>query len=146
MQKQNMFLIKKVVTRFDKKNSDMAEREHWWREGSITVHPKEEDPISEDSKKTLSLRTLKRILLMRNLKRTFITVKPRDNAISRDPKKFQNPQWLFGPKFTLFAFLVVAYDRVDDGDKFSRKHFDLGRLRFHTTSHLKVSPALARGS
>ena len=47
---------------------------------------KEEDPISEDSKKTLSLRTLKRILTMRNLKRTFITVKPKDNAINRDPQ------------------------------------------------------------
>ena len=49
---QNMFLIKKVVTRFDKKNSDMAEKEHWWREQSITACPKE-DPISEDSRKTL---------------------------------------------------------------------------------------------
>ena len=26
--KQNMFLIKKVVTRFDKKDGDMAENEH----------------------------------------------------------------------------------------------------------------------
>ena len=43
MQKQNMFLIKKVVTRFDKKNSDMAEKEHWWKEESITADPKEED-------------------------------------------------------------------------------------------------------
>ena len=62
------FWLKKVVTRFDKKNNDMAEKEHWWRGESITVCPKEDDPISEDSKKALSLRTLKRILSMRNLK------------------------------------------------------------------------------
>ena len=37
----------------------MTEKEHWWREESITVYPKEEDPISEDSKR--------RILSMRNL-------------------------------------------------------------------------------
>ena len=54
---------KKVVTQFD--NSDMVEKEHWWREESVTADPKEEDPISEDSKKILSLRTLKRILSMR---------------------------------------------------------------------------------
>ena len=29
----------------------MVEKEHWWREKSITACPKEEDPISEDSKK-----------------------------------------------------------------------------------------------
>ena len=46
-----------VVTRFNKKISDMAEKEHWWRKQSITADPKEEDPMSEDSKNTLSLRT-----------------------------------------------------------------------------------------
>ena len=67
---KHLFLIKKLVTRFDKKNNEMAEKELWWREESITAYPKEEDPISEDSKKTLSLRTLKRILSIRNLKTT----------------------------------------------------------------------------
>ena len=38
------------MTRSDKKNSDMAEKEHWWREESITADPKEEDPTTEDSK------------------------------------------------------------------------------------------------
>ena len=57
------------------------------------MEPKEEeDPISEDSKKTLSLRTLKRILSLRNLKRTLITVKPKDNAINEDPQELQDPQ------------------------------------------------------
>ena len=28
----------------------------------------------------------------------------------------------------------MVYDRVDDGDKFSKKNFGLGRLRFHATS------------
>ena len=139
------FWLKEVVTHLIK-NSDMAEKEHWWREESITAYPKEEDPISEDSKKTLSLRTLKRILSMRNLKRTLITVKPKDNAINGDPQELQDPQWLLRRKLTLFGFLVMVYDRVDDGDKFSKKNFGLGRLRFHATSHLKVSPVLARGS
>ena len=85
----------------------MAEKEHWWREESITAYPKEEDPISEDSKKTLSLRTLKRILSMRNLKRTLITVKPKDNAINEDPQELQNPRWLLCRKLTLFGFLVM---------------------------------------
>ena len=58
------FWLKEVVTHLIK-NSDMAEKEHWWREESITACPKEEDPIFEDSKKTLSLRTLKRMLSMR---------------------------------------------------------------------------------
>ena len=128
------------------KNGDMAEKEHWWTEESITAYPKEEDPISEDSKKTLSLRTLKRILSMRNLKRTLITVKPKDNAINGDPQELQDPQWLLRRKLTLFGFLLMVYDRVDDGDKFSKKNFGFRRLCFHTTSHLKVSPVLARGS
>ena len=67
---KHLFLIKKVVTRFDKKINDMSEKEHRWREESITAYYKEEDSMSEDSKKILSLRTLKRILSMRNLKTT----------------------------------------------------------------------------
>ena len=48
-------------------------------------------------KKTLSLRTLSRILLMRNLKRTLITVKPEDSAINGDLQELQsNSFWLFG--------------------------------------------------
>ena len=103
------------------KNSDTAEKKEWWREESIIAYPKEEDPFSEDSKKTLSLRALKRILSMKNLKRTLITVKPKDNAINGDPPELQHPQWLLRHKLTLFGFLV--YDRVDDGDKWSKKHF-----------------------
>ena len=38
----------------------MAEKEHWWRKESTTAYPKEEDPISDDSKKNLSLRTQRR--------------------------------------------------------------------------------------
>ena len=59
-------------------------------EKNITACPKEEDP-NEDSKKTLSLRTLKTILSMRILKRTLITVKPKGNAIDRDPQEIQDP-------------------------------------------------------
>ena len=42
----------------------------------------------------------------------------------------------FARKLTLFGFLVIVYDRVEDGDKFSKQNFGLGRLRFHATSHL----------
>ena len=113
----------------------MAEKEQWRREKSITVDPKED---SEDSKKTLSLSTLNRILSMRNLKRTLITVKPKDNAINEDPQKLQDPQWLLRRKLPLSGFLVMVYDRVDDEEKISKKNFGLGRLRFHATSHLKI--------
>ena len=141
MQNKTCFWYK---TRFDKKNMDMAEKQHWWREESITAYPKEEDPISEDSKKTLSLRTLKRILSMRNLKRT-LTVNSKDNAINRDPQELQDPHSLWRLKLTLFGFLVMVYDRLDTGDKFPKKKFGLGRLLFHATSHLNVSLVLAPG-
>ena len=126
------------------KNSEMAEKKHWCKEESITAYPKEEDPISEDSKKTLSLRTLKRILSMRNLIRTFINVKPKDNAINGDPQELQDPQWLLRRNFSISGFLVMVYDSVDNGDKFSKKNVGLGRLRSHPTSHLKISPGLTR--
>ena len=138
---KHLFLIKKVVTRFDKKIATWRKK-HRWREESITVDSKEEDPISEDSKKTLSLRTLKRTLSMRNLKRTLITVKPKDNTINKDPQELQDPQWLFRRKLTLFGFLVMLYDRVDDWDIFSKKNVGLRRLCFHATSHLKIEAKL----
>ena len=90
--------------------------------------------------------TLKGIFSMRNLKMTLITVKPKDNAINGDPQELQDPQWLLRQKLTLFGFLVKVYDRLDDGYKFSKKNFGLGRLRFYANSHLKVSPVLARES
>ena len=127
---KHLFLFKKVVTRFDKKISYSIGEENnlsLWKE----------DPISEDSKKTLSLRTLKRILSMRNLKRTLITVKTKDSAIHEDHQELQDPRWLLGRKLTLFGFLVMVYNRVDDGDKFLKKNFGLGRLRFYATNHLK---------
>ena len=96
----------------------MAEKDHWWREESVTADLVEEAPISVDSKKTLSLRTLKRILSVRNLKSTLITVKPKENAINEDPQELQDPQCLLCWKSTIFGFLVMVYDRVDDGDKF----------------------------
>ena len=114
--KTKRFWWKKVVTQFDKKNSDMAGKEHWWREKTITVDPEEEDLISEDSKKTLN--TLKRILLMRNLKKTLVTVRPKDNAINEKPQELHNSQWPLRRKLTLFGFLKMVYDRVDDGEIF----------------------------
>ena len=89
-----------------------------------------------DSKRTLSL-TLKRILLMKNRKAT-VTVTPIENSINEDPQDLQDPHWLLRRELTLFGFLVMVYDRVGDGDKISKENFDLGRPRFHVTSHLKI--------
>ena len=52
------------------KNSDMAEKEHCWREESIAADPEEEFPIFEDSKKTHS-----------------ITENPEENPINGKPKE-----------------------------------------------------------
>ena len=147
---KHLFLIKKVVTRFDKKiatwrkkstdeEKNLLLRTLKKKTLSLTTQRRpyhwglKEDPITED---------LKRILSMRNLKRTLISVKTKDNAINGDPPELQDPQWLLCHKLTLFSFLVMVYDRVDDKDKFSKKNFGLGRLRFHVTSHSKVSPVL----
>ena len=142
---KHLFLIKNEVTRFDKRMAT-------WRKKSIheekylLLRTLKKKP--EDSKKTitLSLRNSRRILSMRNLKKTLITVKPKDNAINGDPQELQYPQWLSRRKLTLFGFLIMLYHKVDDRDKFSNKNYDLGRLRVHAISHLKVSPVLARGS
>ena len=65
-------------------------------------------------------------------------MKPKDNAINEDPQELQDPQWLLRRKLTLFDFLVMVYDRVYDGDKFLKKNFSIGRLRFYVTSHVKI--------
>ena len=44
----------------------MAGKEHWRLKRRIIDVDPEEDSITEDSKRTLSLRTLKRILAMKN--------------------------------------------------------------------------------
>ena len=94
---KHLFLRKNVVTRFDKKMTT-------WRKKSI------------DEEKNLLLRTLKKKILsmrtLRRIKKTLITVKPKDSAINEIFRSF---------RATLFGFLVMVYDRVDDGDKFSRK-------------------------
>ena len=86
--KQNMFLIKNVVTRFDKKMTT-------WRKKSIDEE--KNLLLCTLKKKTLSMRTLRRILSMRNLKKTLITVKPKDSAVNGDLQELQsNSFWLFG--------------------------------------------------
>ena len=42
----------------------------------------------------------------------------------------------FAPQKTLFGFLVMAYERMADGDKFSNE--SLGRTCFNANSHLKI--------
>ena len=86
--RKHLFSIKNVVKRFNKKMTA-------WRKKSID---EEKNLLLRTlKKKTLSLRTLSRILLMRNLKRTLITVKPEDSAINGDLQELQsNSFWLFG--------------------------------------------------
>ena len=74
--RKHLFLFKKVVTDLRKKyRTALVKR--------IIYHC---------GKKTLSLRTLKRILPMRKLKRTLITVKTKDSAINEDHQELQDPQ------------------------------------------------------
>ena len=86
--RKHLFSIKNVVKRFNKKMTA-------WRKKSID---EEKNLLLRTlKKKTLSLRTLSRILLMRNLKRSLITVKPEDSAINGDLQELQsNSFWLFG--------------------------------------------------
>ena len=49
-----------------------------------------------------------------------ITVTPTDNSINEDPQELQDPQRLLRCKLTLFGFLVMVYEKVDDGDKILR--------------------------
>ena len=76
----------------------MAEKEHWWREESITACPKED----------LSLRTQRETItedLKENpIKRTLIIVKLKDNDINGDPQELRDAQWLLRQKLTLFGF------------------------------------------
>ena len=118
---KHLFLIKNVVTRFDKKNGDMAEKEHWWSKESIIAYPKEEDPISEDSKKTLSLR--------KDPKENPFNEKPKENPYYCETQR-QRYQWrssgVFIPSMT-FAPQINSFWLFSNG-------------------HLKVSPVLALGS
>ena len=44
----------------------------------------------------------------------------------------------FASQKTFFCFLIMIYDRVGDGDKFSSENFGLRRPHFDVNSHLKV--------
>ena len=70
-------------------------------EESITEGP-EEGPITDDSKRTLSMRTIKTTLSLNTL-RGFLGT--------------SGPSMTFASQKTLLFFLVMVYDRVGDGDK-----------------------------
>ena len=44
----------------------------------------------------------------------------------------------FTPQKNSFGFLVMMYDKVGDGDRFSYKKFGLGRSRFYATVTQKL--------
>ena len=90
MQNKTSVFNKKVVTRFDKKIATWQKKSVDEEKNLLQLILKKK--ISEDSKKILSLRTLKRILSMRKLKRILITVRPKDNAINEDSQELQDRQ------------------------------------------------------
>ena len=81
-----------------------------------------EDPITEDPKKNPI-----------NEKWNYETY-----AIKEDPQELQGVSTTFAPQKLFFSFLVMVYDRVDDGDKFSNESLGPARPRFYGTSHLKI--------
>ena len=130
--------VTKNVKLFLIKNSNMAEKEHWWSKRRIYYCEPcrrlchwglKEDPVTEDPKENP---------FNEKSKEDIITVTTVDNFINEDPQELQDPQWLLRLKLFLFSFLLMVYDRVGDGDKISKKNFGRGRSRFHATSHLKI--------
>ena len=65
-------------------------------------------------------------------------MKPKGNVINEDPQELQDLQQLLRHKKAPFGFLLMVYDRVGDGDKFSNENLGLGRPCFDGTSLLKI--------
>ena len=55
-------------------------------------------------------------------------MKPKDNAINRDPQELQDPHWLWSRKLTLFGFLVIVMIDWMTGIDFQRKNLVLEGL------------------
>ena len=90
--------------RFDKKNSDMAEKEHWWPKRGIyycghwrrLYHWElKENPITEDPKENP---------INEKHKEDTITLTPIDNSINEDIQELQDLQWLLLCKLIFFSF------------------------------------------
>lgn len=84
----------------------------------------EDESITEDPKRTLSLRNLNRVLIsLRSLTR---------NLSLSTLRSFRSLN-SFCAEETLFGFSIMVYDRVSDGDKFPFENSGLGRPRFYAT-------------
>ena len=140
----NVFL-KKVAATFDKKLSAYRKKR--------TNNPREESITKEllwrayhwGLKMTLSQRTIKRTLwlrdlkknlkkTLRNLKRTLSLDTLKRTLSMRTLRSFSTLDNFYATNF-FFHFLVIVYDRVGDGEKFSCKKFGLGSTRFDTTAN-----------
>ena len=64
-------------------------------------------------------------------------MKTKEKPINQDPQELQVANE-FCTAESSFWILVIAYDRVGEGCKFSFEILGLTRRRFHTTSHLKI--------
>ena len=64
-------------------------------------------------------------------------MKTKQKPINEDRQELQVANEFCTAKSS-FWILVIAYDRVGDGCKFSFEILGLTRPRFHTTSHLKI--------
>ena len=96
--------------------------------------------------KTLSMSNLKKTLSLRNLKRTLSRKILKRNPSLRNLKRTLSLRTLkrfrilneFCAAKSVFGFLVMVYDRVGNGDKFSFENFALGKPRFHVIVTLKL--------
>ena len=123
-----------MVARFDKKIAAYGKKRTYdSREESIAEYP-EEEPITEDLKRTLS-----RTLSQRNLKKTLSILKRNPSLRTlqktlslRTLRNFKTLDYFCVPK-NFFVFLVMVYYRVGDEDKFLYENFGLGMPRFYAT-------------
>ena len=92
----------------------------------------EDEPITEDPKRTLSLRNPKSALSLRNLNRVISQRSLTRNLLLSTLRSFRGLN-SFCAEETLFGFSIMVYDRVSDGDKFPFENSGLGRPRFYAT-------------
>ena len=123
-------LIKNSGTIWKTSNDDQ-------REESIIEDP-EEEPVTGDSKRTLSLRTIKiGFLSLRTLKRTLSPENLKRNLLLwqlkrtlREPAGASGTSITFTSQKVLLFYLVMVYDRAGDGDKHAYETLVLEGLVF----------------
>ena len=93
----------------------------------------EDESITEDPKRTLSLRNPKSTISLSNLNRVIISLRSLTRNLSLSTLRSFRSLNSFCAEETLFGFSIMVYDRVSDGDKFPFENSGLGRPRFYAT-------------